>query len=44
VALIWAFIKIQTNKNVDERTKKSSYFIILPIIAIAWQTIYKLMN
>lgn len=43
IALLWSQIKIQKNKNVDNRIKKTSYAIILPIIMIVAKMIAVLL-
>lgn len=40
--LIWSFIKIQQNKSIDQKTKKSSYWTILVLISIILITLVKL--
>lgn len=31
--IIWSFIEIQTNKNIDEKARKSSYWLILVLLS-----------
>lgn len=42
--MIFSFIKIQTNKNIDKRTRRSSYWTIIVILSIIGVVISKLMN
>ncbi len=42
--MIWSFIKIQTNKNIDKKTRKSSYWVIFVILSIIGVMIFKLIN
>jgi hypothetical protein len=42
--MIWSFIKTQSNKNIDKKNKRSSYWIILVILSIIGVMISKLMN
>lgn len=42
--MIWSLIKIQVNKNIDKKTRRSSYWIILVILSILGIMITKLMN
>ncbi len=41
--LIYSFIQIQRNKNIDSKTKRSSYTTILVLLSVIAITIYKLM-
>jgi hypothetical protein len=40
--LIWSFIQIQRNKNIDKKTKRGSYFTILVLLSIIATMIIKL--
>jgi hypothetical protein len=42
--MIMSFIKIQTIKNIDSKTRRSSYWILFVIISIVGVIINKLMN
>lgn len=42
--MIWSFFKTQTNKNIDKKTRRSSYWIILVICSIIGVVIFKLIN
>lgn len=42
--MIWSFIKIQTNKNIDKKTRRSSYWVILVILSIIGVMISKILN
>ena len=42
--MIWSFIKIRTNKNIDKKTRKSSYWVILVIFSIVGVMIFKLIK
>jgi hypothetical protein len=42
--LIWSFISIQKNKNIDNKTRKSSYWMIMLVITIIMIMIGKLMK
>ncbi len=40
--LIYSFIQIQRNKNIDSKTKRSSYWVILVLFSVIAITIFKL--
>ena len=42
--LIWSFIGILRNKNMDKKTKRSSYLMIIVILSVIGTTIVKLMQ
>lgn len=42
--MIVSFIKIQTNKNIDRKTRRSSYWVIVVMLSIIGVVISKLMN
>ena len=42
--MIWSFIKIQTNKNIDKKTRKNSYWIIIVIFSIVVIMFYKILG
>jgi hypothetical protein len=42
--MIWSFVKNQTNKNIDKRTRRSSYVLIMVVLIIIGIIISKLMN
>jgi hypothetical protein len=42
--MIWSFIKIQTNKNIDKKTRRSSYWVILVICSIIGVMIFKFIK
>ncbi|MCT4589725.1 MAG: hypothetical protein N4A71_18020 [Carboxylicivirga sp.] len=44
VVLIWSFINIQRNKNIDKRTRRSSYWTILVLLSIIGITISKVFG
>lgn len=43
VVLVWSFIKTQTNKNIDKKTRRNSYWVILVILSVIGAMISKLM-
>jgi hypothetical protein len=43
VILVWSFIQTQRSKNIDSKTKKSSYFTIFVLISIIAVTIMKII-
>ena len=42
--MIWSFIKMQTNKSIDRKTRKSSYWVIVVILSIIGIMIYKIFG
>lgn len=42
--MIVSFIKIQTNKNIDRKTRRSSYWVIVVILSIIGMVISKFLN
>ena len=42
--LVWSFIGILRNKNMDKKTKRSSYLVIIVILSVIGTTIAKLMQ
>lgn len=42
--MIVSFIKIQTNKNIDRKTRRSSYWVIVVILSIIGTVISKFLN
>jgi hypothetical protein len=44
ITLIWSVISIQVNKNIDNKTRRSSYWIILVVLSIIGVMIFKLLK
>jgi hypothetical protein len=44
VGLTWSFYEIQTSKNVDSKTKRSSWWTILVIISVIGTTAFKVLG
>lgn len=41
--ITWSFIQIQKTKNIDNKTKNGSYWLILVILSVIGITVYKLL-
>jgi hypothetical protein len=41
--LIYSFIQLQRNKNIDKNTKSGSYFTIIVLVSIVGTVIFKLL-
>ena len=44
IVMIFSFVKIQTNKNIDKKSRRSSYSMLIVILSIIGIMIFKLMN
>ena len=44
VVLVWSFVLMQSNKNIDRRSKRASYVLVLVVISILATIAIKLSN